>query len=265
MLCPVFTSAQQTPENGVTAHRGNSSEYPENSIVAFESAILMGADWVELDIFRTKDGHIVICHDPQTKNLADADLNVGNSTLEELRKLDMATGFRRRAGLSEQECPRLEIPLLEDALRLALKHKKARLSLQPKNDCVDSAMEIIRRLDALDWIGFNDGNLKFMARVKELEPSVPVFWDRFDWNVEQDIETAKKHGFEALVVHFSKIDARQIKQVQDAGLKVGIWTANDPAVMKKFLGLGIDRIYTDFPRTLLSLKAENRFSFTTPQ
>ena len=45
--------------NGVTAHRGNSGEFPENTLPAFKSGIEAGADWIELDIFRTKDGKLV--------------------------------------------------------------------------------------------------------------------------------------------------------------------------------------------------------------
>ncbi len=43
-------------KNGVTAHRGNSGEYPENTMAAFQSGIELGPDWIELDLFRTKDG-----------------------------------------------------------------------------------------------------------------------------------------------------------------------------------------------------------------
>lgn len=255
------TAAAQTQENGITAHRGNSGEYPENSLVAFESAILMGADWIELDIIRTRDGKLVVCHDPNTKHLTGVDRIVAESTFEELKQLDMAKSFRDRVKITEEDCPPLRILLFEDALKLFLQHKKARVSIQPKNDCVDEAIDIIRKLNARNWVGFNDGNLKYMARVKELEPGITVFWDRFDWNVEKDIETAKKHGFEALIVHHSKIGAPEIQAVQKAGLKIGVWTVNDPAVMKKFLGYGIDRIYTDFPRMLLSLKREGVYSF----
>jgi glycerophosphoryl diester phosphodiesterase len=252
--------AEGTAENGVTAHRGNSGEYPENTLSAFESAILLGADWIELDVLRTKDGFVVINHDLTTKNVSGVDLDIGNSALKELQQLDMATGFRKNNGLTETACPPRKILLLEDAVRLILKHKKARISIQPKNNCVDESIAIIRQLDAVQWVGFNDGNLQYMIRVKELEPAIPVFWDRGNFNPD-DIETAKKYGFETLVVHFSQLSPEQIKQVKASGLKIGVWTVNNPAVLKKFLHWEVDRIYTDFPRLLLSLKVEKSVSF----
>ncbi|MDR2114812.1 MAG: hypothetical protein LBP87_00365, partial [Planctomycetaceae bacterium] len=146
--------AEGTAENGVTAHRGNSGEYPENTLAAFESAILLGADWVELDVERTQDGYVVINHDSSTKNMSGVDLDIGSSTLAELRKLDMATGFRKSKRLTETTCPPRSILLLEDAIRLILKYKKAKVSIQPKNKCVDECIEIIRKLDAVSWVGF---------------------------------------------------------------------------------------------------------------
>jgi glycerophosphoryl diester phosphodiesterase len=97
-------------------------------------------------------------------------------------------------------------------------------------------------------------------RVKELEPTIPVFWDRVKLNPD-DIETAKKYGFETLVIHSEQLTPEQIKQVKTSGLKIGVWTVNHPILMKKFLQWGIDRIYTDIPRILISLKTEKSVTF----
>ena len=57
--------------NGVTAHRGNAAEYPENTLPAFESALALGVDWIELDIYRTKDGALAVIHDADTARVGD--------------------------------------------------------------------------------------------------------------------------------------------------------------------------------------------------
>ncbi|RYG75547.1 glycerophosphodiester phosphodiesterase, partial [bacterium] len=56
--------------NGVTAHRGASHAFPENTMRAFRGAIELGVDWVELDVFLTKDGQVVVSHDPTTGRVA---------------------------------------------------------------------------------------------------------------------------------------------------------------------------------------------------
>jgi len=58
-----WNNASKKVHEGVTAHRGNSGEFPENTIPAFKSAMDLRVDWVELDVFKTKDGKLVVCHD----------------------------------------------------------------------------------------------------------------------------------------------------------------------------------------------------------
>ncbi len=91
--------------NGVTAHRGNSGDFPENTLPAFKSGIEVGADWIELDILRTKDGKLVVIHDKSTERVGDKNLSVPDSTYKELLAVDVATDFRRRSGKTVEECP----------------------------------------------------------------------------------------------------------------------------------------------------------------
>ena len=57
--------------NGVTAHRGDSGDYPENTLRAFRSALQVGVDWMECDIYKTSDGKIVVVHDRDTERVGD--------------------------------------------------------------------------------------------------------------------------------------------------------------------------------------------------
>ena len=178
------------------------ASFPRTRSLHSRAAIDVGADWIELDIFRTKDGQLVVTHDRTTKRVGDQDLVVAESTYEELAKVDVATDFRRRTGKTVDECPPQRIPLLKDVLRLVMKQDRTRVSIQPKMDCVADAVALVKSMKAERWVGFNDGNLEYMAEVKRLAPEIPVFWDRGkDTNIDDDIAIAKKHGFEALVVH----------------------------------------------------------------
>ena len=251
--------AQSFLSNGVTAHRGNSSDFPENTIPAFQSGIDAGADWIELDILRTRDRKLVVIHDRTTKRVGDDDLVVAESTYEELAKVDVATDFRRRTKKNAEECPPQRIPLLKDVLLLVMKQNRTRVSIQPKLDCVADAVALIKELKAQPWVGFNDGNLSYMSEVKRLAPEIPVFWDRgANPNIDEDIRIAKKHGFEALVLHHSGVTPEKVRRIKTAGIEVGAWTVNDEANMTRLLDAGVERLYTDFPRSLLTLKAKHR-------
>jgi glycerophosphoryl diester phosphodiesterase len=248
--CPWSCSAYPTAENGVTAHRGDSFCFPENSLRAFSGGNASGADWIEIDVRTTSDGKLVLLHNETTKDYCSIDKAVSSSTYAELCELDLAEKFRAKKGLSLQDCPKQEIVLFEDALDLVMKERKARLSIQPKSDCVDEVIKIIRKKNAFGWVGFNDGDIAKMSRVKELEPSIPVFWDRGKSDIDEDIKIAKKYEFECIVPYKKTMTSDKVKKIHDAGFKVGVWTVNNPKEMIQFLDMGVDRIYTDDPTTL---------------
>ena len=252
---PTDDSPSRFLENGVTAHRGNSGDFPENTLPAFKSGIDIGADWIELDLFRTKDGQLVVIHDSTTRRTGDKDLKVTDSTYEELLTVDVATEFRKRTGQSLQQCPAEHIPLLADVLRLVIRQDRTRVSIQPKMDCVADAIDLVKRMNAQQYVGFNDGDLSLMTEVKRIAPEIPVFWDRAaGTDIDDDIATAKRIGFEALVINQAGITAQKIEKIQAAGLKAGAWTVNDQTRMTELLEIGVDRIYTDHPKTLLAIK-----------
>lgn len=241
--------------NGVTAHRGNSGEHPENTMAAFEQGIRVGADWIELDVFRTVDQQLVVIHDRTTERTGDRRLIVPESTYAELLTVDVATEFRRRQNKSLAEVPKQRVPLLKDVLRLVIQQRRTRVSIQPKMDCIADCVSLVKALKAERWVGFNDGNLRYMSEVKRLAPGTPVFWDRpADSDIDQDLVIARQHGFESLVVNERGITADKIQKIRAAGLEVGAWTVNNPDRMQELLDLGVQRLYTDHPRRLLDLR-----------
>ncbi len=244
--------------NGVTAHRGNSGEFPENTIPAFKSGIEAGADWIELDVFKTADDKLVVIHDRTTKRVGDKDLDVVQSSYDELLTVDVASEFRRDHNLAVDQLPKHTVPLLEDVLRLVMLQKRTRVSIQPKMDCVADAVALVKRLKCEPWVGFNDGNLTLMAKVKMLAPKLPVFWDRGESDIHEDITTAKRHGFEALVLNQAVVTQAKVDKIRGAGLEAGAWTVNNESEMKRFLELGVNRIYTDYPKRLLQIVQQTR-------
>lgn len=241
--------------NGVTAHRGSSLEHPENTLEAFRHALELGVDWIELDLYTTRDGHLVVNHDATTGRTAGRNLKIADTTLAELRTLDVAEVFRRERALTTGQCPRHVMPVLGEVLDLIRTQTRTRVSLQPKDECVAAAVALIVEKQAQRWCGFNDGSLPKMKQVKQLLPALHVFWDRpAKLDLTADLRTARQFGFESLVIHQDGISAEVIAQVKAAGLECGAWTVNDPASMRRFLAWGIDRLYTDDPRTLLRLR-----------
>jgi len=245
---------------GITAHRGNSGMFPENTLPAFENAIELGVDWIELDLFLTKDQQLVVIHDQTTERTGDRALDVTKSTLQEIQSVDVANDFRNRHKLSISDCPPQHIPQLEDVLNLVMRQNRTRVSIQPKVDCVAKAVEVIQKMGAENLVGFNDGNLKLMIKAKQLAPDATIFWDRgVNTNINEDIQTATQYRFHALIYQDQGISLEKINRTKMAGLNVGAWTVNDPDRIRELLRMGVNRIYTDYPQRMIKIiQEENR-------
>ena len=255
-LFAAATFAGPTAENGITAHRGDSLAHPQNSLEAFSSANNVGADWIETDVRLTSDGVIVVIHNADTKAYCSVNKEIKSTTYAELCELDMAETFRAEHKLTLEQCPKLRIARLDEALDLILKERKARLSIQPKCDCVKQVLDLVRQKGAVEWVGFNDSSARLMSQAKRGEPSVPIFWDRYKSDLSKDIPFAKERGFETIVMHNCEATPENVKMLHDAGFKVGVWTVNRPKDLERFLDMGVDRIYTDDPATLKKIKAQ---------
>lgn len=255
-----IAAAQAMPaflNNGVTAHRGASAEFPENTMPAFERALALGVDWIELDIHRTQDGQVVVIHDGTTESVGDRNVTVSEVPYEVLKTVDVAHLFRLRKGLTREQCPPAAVPRLRDVLELIIRQNRTRVSIQPKTDIVDDAVAVVKELKAENWVGFNDADVRKMAEGKRFIPGATIFWDRGEQiDLAQTIEVARTEGFPWVVLHQNAATPENVSALKDAGLQVGAWTVNAPDDMRKMLDAGVQRLYTDDPKTLLNILAE---------
>lgn len=241
---------------GVTGHRGNPNEHPENTIESFRSAIALGCDWVEADVQRSKDGHVVVCHNDETGCVGDKDLIVVESTWDELAKVDVATDFRTSRNLSRDELPFTRMPLLEELLDLFVNEPHTRLSIQPKQGCIDDAFDVISDRRMLSKVGINDVRVETAVRAKERNPAVHVFFDREgDYDFDKDLAIAQEYRFESMVLKDTGATPRKLDRLREAGIESGVWAVDEPDEQAEFLRSGAQRLYTNAPRTLISLKA----------
>lgn len=235
---------QEFLHNGVTAHRGNPAEFPENTLPGFRSGIELGADWLELDVHLTRDGELVVCHDHTTGRTADRNLVIAETDWAELRELDFGT----------PACP-AAMPRLREVIELVQSQRRTRLSIQPKADCVAETVALILEMNATEWIGFNDGDLRKLAQARELLPDAWIFLDTppHITGVEPIVIRAREHRFQAVVMHHSTVTPERVETLREAGFEVGAWTVNEVPHMRDMLAAGVTRLYTDYPRRFLAL------------
>lgn len=124
----------------VASHRGDWRNYTENSVEAIEGCIAMGVDIVEIDVSRTKDGHLILMHDKKVDRTTNEKGLVSDFTLEEIKKMNLRNGLGR---LGE-----FKIPTLEEAM-LAAKGKIT-VNLDKADQYFDDVYKILERTGTVE-------------------------------------------------------------------------------------------------------------------
>ena len=255
LLLLLLAPAAQTRAVDIIAHRGASHDAPENTLAAFKLGWQQRADAVELDIWLTKDGKIVVCHDADTKRTTGTAAKIPESNLADLRALD--AGAWKAPQWKGEPLPTLAeaLALVPDGKRLVIEIKCG-VEVLPELDRVLKASG--KPASQLVIISFS---YAVCADAKKLFPKIPVlFLSSFKqdkatgaWTPTPDslIAKAKAANLDGLNLAFKgPLDAAFVRQTHAAGLKFYAWTVNDAAVAKKLLADGADGITTDRPEWL---------------
>lgn len=228
----------------VWAHRGASAYAPENTLEAFQKAIDMGADGVELDIQLSKDGEIVVIHDEQIGRVSDGTGWVKDYTLEELRTYN----FNK----THPEYSRVLIPTLEEVYRL-LEPTGMTVNVELKtgvvfyDDIERKALELANRMNMKEKVIYSSFNHYTVMKIKELDPMARsgfLFCD--GWMGVP--EYAALHKVDALHPALYNVQYEGfIEECRGRGIELNVWTVNEEKHMKKLCDMGVDSIITNYP------------------
>jgi len=228
----------------VIAHRGASHLAPENTLASVELAWRLGADAVEVDVRLTQDGRIVAIHDETTDRTAGARLEIATTHSSHLRRLDV--GRHKHLKFAGER-----IPYLEEVLQTVPPGRQLFVEIKCGPEILPPLVEIIagsgKRLQVV-IIGFD---LATVRAAKSALPDVPAYWlcdKRVFVSYEHSIAAeAKAGGVDGLDVHWSGLTRRFIRAVKAAGLRLYIWTVDDPTQALRLRILGADGITTNRP------------------
>jgi glycerophosphoryl diester phosphodiesterase len=247
MVIFLFSTASAKAKTLCIAHRGGSAYCPENTMSAFENAVLMGADYVELDVHLSKDGYIVVIHDDTVNRTTDGTGQVKDKTLEELKKVDAGSWF-------SDKFKGERLPTLEEVMDFA--KGKIGLVIEIKNtsgDCEGIDEKVVKLLQEKDMvkdvivISFDK---KLIKNVHKLDENIPT-GILFGGKVENPCEMADELGATYLSPYWGIVTEDMVKDVHSNNLKLNLWTVNETDIMKKLIDLGVDAITTDKPDLLL--------------
>ncbi len=257
----------------VVSHRGDWRNAPENSLLAFQNCIDMNVDMVELDLKKTKDGHLVLMHDKTIDRTTNGKGQPADYTLEELKK------FRLRNGMGRVTFH--TIPTLEEVLNLT--KGKILINIDKGYDYFKDVYELLVKTNTIDQVVIKSGNsyekvkadnrdvldkVIYMPIVNLDKPGAEEFIDGY--------MAIKPVAFECNFKEYTPEVARLLKKIKDSGSKIWInslWESlnakhdDDRAVELKqpdetwgwILQQGASIIQTDRPQQLIQyLKKHKR-------
>lgn len=216
------------------AHRGAKRELPENTLGAFIRAFERRADAVELDVHATRDGVVIVHHDPV---LAASYGDLGGRAIAELDWPALANATVASAN---------RVPRLSEVLAIA--PAGATVYVEIKGAGIDARVaEAIKGTRARCAVHSFDHAA--VRRMRELAPDVPrgLLFDQPPADVQAAMADA---GARDVWPERTLIDAPLVKNVHEAGGRVIAWTVNDPAAAAKLVALGVDGLCTDDVRLL---------------
>jgi glycerophosphoryl diester phosphodiesterase len=236
----------------IFAHRGASKAAPENTLPAFEAAIRLGADGVELDVQYSSDGALVIFHNDTLEKTSDGDGRVTAHTLAELRALDAGSWFGPSfAGT--------RIPILDEVLDLMKGKLLVNVELKVlgtlQSGMGADAVKTIRAHGMADQVVISSFNPFALRQAKEAGPEIECAlllahdlpgWMRWGF-------TRRYSRADGLHPDFEMVNEAYMAQARQLGMPVRVWTVDDEATICRLMPLGVDAIITNVPDVLAAI------------
>jgi len=238
-------------------HRGASLDFAENTIPSFARALELGADMLELDVRLSKDGHVVVIHDPTVDRTTNGKGLVNSLTLSELKALKVKRprlGTPRGSAIASS---RTEIATLEEVFQT---FPEAIIAVEIKDQSWElclKVVELIRRFDR-----FNRTSIELIAIKSKLSKALRLH--------EPKLVTGHTRGEIVRFTSLSRLRVSRffrkngpvievplkkgrlkivtpsfVRAAHKHGIRVYVWTVNDPTIMAKLFKMGVDGIFTD--------------------
>lgn len=216
------------------AHRGASAHTDENTIEAIKLAHKMGADGCEIDVHVCKTGELIVRHDDALDSTTDRKGKIADLTLDEIKQATTKSGF--------------QVPTLREVFAVIPKDKLLNVELKGVGSghaFISRWEEIYQPLITAEQLLFSSFRESEIIEIPEAF-KIASFID----DPETDLDNIPTDGRYSIHMRGDVADEKSIPYFQEKGLKVYVWTVNNPEEMKRLMHQGADGIFTDDPRLL---------------
>jgi glycerophosphoryl diester phosphodiesterase len=239
----------------IFAHRGASSQAPENTLASFNLAVEQGADGIELDVKLSADGHVVVIHDPTTDRTTGEHGRVKDMKLDELRVLDSG-------GLFSDKYKNEKIPTLEEVFETV--GNKTFINVELTNyttrhdHLVETVCMLVKRSGLQKRVLFSSFLASNLSKARSYLPNVPTGILALGgvlgaWNRSFGLAFGK---YDALHPNLKDVTQQQIYFVHRLKRRIHVWTVNKEEDMRLLFKWGVDAIFTDHPQLAVKVRGE---------
>ncbi len=227
----------RTKPFGVVAHRGGGLEAPENTIAGIRYGLKSRADIIEVDIRSSKDGELILLHDPDFLRVAGVDKRPEDLSLQEIKQILVA----------DTE----PVPTLQEAIEAV--GGKAGMFLEIKDPALTpKVVELVERMEAQEWcavISFYD---EVVAKTKELMPSLTtgLVYSKPPGRIKEAAEL----GADFVLPYYPLATIKANRFAHSLGLPVVAWTIDEELEVIEAVRRGVDLVATDYPSRIVKLK-----------
>lgn len=259
---PYYTSSPSKPL--VIAHQGGDDLWPGNTMFAFQNAVELGVDALEMDLHITNDGVLVLIHDETIDRTTNGAGEVESMTLDELKQFDAGYDWSRDEGVTFPfRGQGITIPTLEEVF-LAFPDKRMTIEIKKSNaSMIEPLCQMIRAYDMQDRIvvaSFYDDKMKAF---REECPEVATSSAKNETTVFVLLSKVFLTGFYSPSFYSLQVPEESsgitvitesfIRAAHERNLAVEPWTINDEETMRKLIEWGVDGIMTDRPDIMLEI------------
>ncbi|MFB6340229.1 glycerophosphodiester phosphodiesterase family protein [Saccharicrinis sp. FJH62] len=226
------------------AHRGASYNAPENTMASVDLAWEIGADAVEVDVYKSLDNQIMVCHDDTTLRTSGLKLVISKSKAKLLRKLDMGSW-------KDHQYAGEKMPYLTEVINSVPPHKTLVIEIKCGKEILPYLKEIMDTTPKASQIVFISFGWETILETKKTFPNNKCYWlSEESEGLSEKIKEASQNQLDGINLYYGIINQSVMNLAKRYKLDVLCWTVDDPVEAKKLIKLGVSGITTNRPAWL---------------
>ena len=255
-------SAAPPPDVAVIGHRGSSAMAPENTLASIRLALRQGADYIENDIMRTKDGKLVVTHDLSLARTTDVEqvfpdrttYQVADYTLAEIKQLDAGSWFGPQFAGQRILTLREWVDAVGSSAGMLLEAKDPwafpgiEIDIDKELRSIPTFVQALRKGKVI----MQAGDEAWLRAYNQLAPDVPVALLYYTRPTDEQLVSAST-WLDAVNPALGNIDRAIVDRTHELGLETYVWTVNHGSDMNRGIDWGVDGIITDYPGVLVDV------------